>query len=579
MKKFLSYFIILFIFLFASCSKDEPIPEVTFPAGTTDYFQSSVDFDNKAGEKTITFTSNVPWSANVDDTRDGSSWCEVSPSSGEAGQATIKIAVKENTTYDDRNAVVRLTYGDSIKNIFINQKQLDALTLTSNRFEVPVSGGSITVEVKSNIDYQVKIADDCKNWIHESNTQSTRTLVASNLTFSIDPSYEYDKREGQIEIVSGDKKEIVTIYQAGEGILTLTKKEFNLSNSEQDITIEVNSNFEYSVELPLVDWITENSTNNRAMSTHTINLHIKENQSYDNRSTSLRVFDKNSNLSEEVVIVQSQTNVLQLDKKEYSFDENGGSFTVNINSNVDYKIKIGDSWIMEETTPTTRALVASSHTFKVAEMNVNGNRESKITISDETTGLTDEIIVKQINTFYLNSNSLELTAGDNSQLLLTNNTGISEKWESTNDNVATVDDKGNIKALAKGNATITVSTLDGKHKCECKIVVKDITDYISAYCGGGSIMSNNGLILYGSSLNWYFKNGSNNSVTLKSLQLIDGQTGRAGNEMSVDTVVAAGKSIGYSVSVGMAGIHTPVTCRYKYEFNGKTYIVEAVYRN
>ena len=51
MKKFLSYFIILFIFLFASCSKDEPIPEVTFPAGTTDYFQSSVDFDNKAGEK------------------------------------------------------------------------------------------------------------------------------------------------------------------------------------------------------------------------------------------------------------------------------------------------------------------------------------------------------------------------------------------------------------------------------------------------------------------------------------------------------------------------------------------------
>jgi hypothetical protein len=92
-------------------------------------------------------------------------------------------------------------------------------------------------------------------------------------------------------------------------------------------------------------------------------------------------------------------------------------------------------------------------------------------------------------------------------------------------------------------------------------------------------MSNNGLILYGSSLNWYFKNGSNNSVTLKSLQLIDGQTGRAGNEMSVDTVVAAGKSIGYSVSVGMAGIHTPVTCRYKYEFNGKTYIVEAVYRN
>ena len=90
-------------------------------------------------------------------------------------------------------------------------------------------------------------------------------------------------------------------------------------------------------------------------------------------------------------------------------------------------------------------------------------------------------------------------------------------------------------------------------------------------------MSNNGLILYGSSLNWFFKNGSSSTVTLKSLQLVDGQTGSAGNEMSVDAEVKAGESAGYSVSVVLAGIHTPVTCRYKYIYNGKTYTTEAVY--
>ena len=577
MKKILAYSFALIALLLSSCSKDELIPEVIFPVGTTDYFQTSIDFDNKAGEKTISFTSNVAWSASVDETRDGSSWCSVSPSSGEAGQAILKISVKENTTYDDRNAVVRLTYGDSIKSIFVNQKQLDALTLTSDRFEIPVSGGTVTVEVKSNIDYQVNISEDCKDWIHQSETKGTRALVASKLTFTIDPSYEYDKREGQIVIISGDKKEIVTVYQAGEGILTLTKNEFNISSSEQDIAIEVKSNFEYSVELPQVDWLTENTAQTRSVSTHTINLHVKENRSYNNRSTSIIVYDKNSNLSEEVIINQSQKNALQLDTKEYLFDENGGVFTVNINSNVDYKVKIGDNWITEETTPSTRALVSSSHTFKVSELSDNADRETKITFSDMNSGITDEVIVKQKNTFYLNTNNLELTAEDQSQLVLTNATGSPVTWGSSDNSVATVDNNGNVKAIARGNATITATTSDGKHKAECNILVKDITDYITAYCGGGSIMSNNGLILYGSSLNWFFKNGSSSTVTLKSLQLVDGQTGSAGNEMSVDAEVKAGESAGYSVRVGLAGIHTPVTCRYKYIYNGKTYTTEAVY--
>lgn len=493
MKRILAYSFALIALLLSSCSKDELIPEVTFPVGTTDYFQTSIDFDNKAGEKTISFTSNVAWSASVDETRDGSSWCSVSPSNGEAGQAVLKISVKENTTYDDRNAVVRLTYGDSIKSIFVNQKQLDALTLTSDRFEIPVSGGTVTVEVKSNIDYQVNISEDCKDWIHQSETKGTRALVASNLTFTIDPSYEYDKREGQIEITSGDKKEIVTVYQAGEGILTLTKKEFNISSSEQDIAIEVKSNFEYSVELPQVDWLTENTAQTRSVSTHTINLHVKENQSYDNRSTSIIVYDKNSNLSEEVIINQSQKNALQLDTKEFSFDENGGEFTVNINSNVDYKVKIGDNWITEETTPSTRALASSSHTFKVSEMSGNNDRETTITFSDKTTGITDEVIVKQSRKLFFESNAITLMLDDSKELSYTNKTEENLTWKSSNPSIVSVDNNGKVMALSKGNATITISTPDSKHTSSCYVTVKDITDCISmARTGTGMSVGSTG---------------------------------------------------------------------------------------
>ena len=87
----------------------------------------------------------------------------------------------------------------------------------------------------------------------------------------------------------------------------------------------------------------------------------------------------------------------------------------------------------------------------------------------------------------------------------------------------------------------------------------------------------NNLVQYGSKMNWTFSNGSTENVKLKSLQLIDGETNTKGNEMSVNKDVAAGKSVTYSITIEGAGIHLPVTCRFKFEFDGKEYTKDAVY--
>ncbi|MBR1880716.1 MAG: InlB B-repeat-containing protein [Prevotella sp.] len=63
------------------------------------------------------------------------------------------------------------------------------------------------------------------------------------------------------------------------------------------------------------------------------------------------------------------------------------------------------------------------------------------------------------------------------------------------------------------------------------------------------------------------------------MQLIDGETGSEGNVMSVNKVVEAGQSVSYTTTVGVVGIHTPVTCRFKYDYNGSEYTIDAVYKN
>ena len=93
---------------------------------------------------------------------------------------------------------------------------------------------------------------------------------------------------------------------------------------------------------------------------------------------------------------------------------------------------------------------------------------------------------------------------------------------------------------------------------------------------GGSVVVINGLIQYGSKLNWSFANNGNESVVLKSLQLIGGN-GYEGNLMDVNVEVNAHSSVAYATTVGLLGIVSPVTCRFWFEYNGEEYFVDAVY--
>lgn len=406
-------------------------------------------------------------------------------------------------------------------------------------------------------------------------------MVSSKLVFKIDASQDYEKREGTIYVISGDKQEIVKIYQAGAAMLTLTQNDFNLSSAEQNVTIEINSNFSYAVDMPNVDWVKEDITTTRAMSTHTLNLHVAANNTYDNRVATIRIYDKKSSLSETITINQSQLNAILLEKKDYVFDENGGEFSVNLKSNVNYKVHITDSWITENTTASssTRALASHGHTFTVAKMEYGKERSTKITFTDKNTGTAEELIITQKSPLYFNNSTLNIFTGNTKRLNLVNETGQNVTWSSSNPQVVSVDNQGNIKALKKGYATITVYTADKTHRSNCKVTVKDISDYVSAIFSGGSIMSINGLIKYGSNLYWTFNNNSTENLKLVSMQLVDGVTLSKGSEMSVNTTVNANSSKSYSTSIGLFGIHAPVTCIFKYEYNGSIYTTKAIYED
>ncbi len=581
MKNKLFYFLAALMMLsFSACSSDDPlVPSITVPTGTENYFGKNIDFDTSSGEKSITFNANMDWKIEIPQNIE---WCKVSPQSGSAGTQNVKISVSDNDTYDDRSAVLRFSVGDSVKTIIVNQKQLDALTLTADKFEVPQEGGTIDVEVKSNIDFSYSIPEEFKSWIHAASSRGgTRALTSRHLTFTVDASEEYEKREGQIVIKGNNKEEVINVYQGGGGILTLTPNDISVGSEGGTAEIVVNSNFDFDIDMPNVDWLKRvDASMTRAISSHVVKFNVAENKGYDDRSAIIKIFDKNSSLTEQVKITQSQLNAIIVDgEKSYSFDETGGNFTVSLNSNVKYEISIDGDWITESAAPArSRALSKSSHTFNVEKLLDNTERTGTVTFKNEATNTKEVVTVIQKPSLYFATSTMDLEEGGSEKLKYTNN--LEDKkvtFKSSNTDVATIGEDGILKAISRGKTTISVTSADGKHTDKCVVTVKNIVDYLDCSCLGGSVVSINGLLQYGSQLRWMLVNKSNSEITFKSMQLVDGVTGKAGNEMEVNGKLPAGQGVSYNVTIGLLGIHTPVTCRFKIEYNGKEYTVDAVY--
>jgi len=311
MKKHLFLFAALMCLVFASCSggggEDEPTPQPTTPKPETPTItldssisSSGVNFSDGENEKSISFTTSTDWTLSIAEVRSGTSWCIPSATSGPKGNATVKFTVTENTEYDDRSVSVNIKAGTVSKSFKITQKGVDALLVTSNTFEIDNVGGSIEVEVKSNINYQIEVAEAAKSWITETNS---RALTTQKHKFTIAANEEYDKREGEIYIKSGDRKETVKVYQTGNAVLVLSQKEYIVSDAGETITIDIKSNFEYGVQMPNVDWVSETSVS-RGMSSHTLKYAIAPNETHDTRSAEIIFYDKNSALKDTVTVTQ-----------------------------------------------------------------------------------------------------------------------------------------------------------------------------------------------------------------------------------------------------------------------------------
>lgn len=345
----------------------------------------SATVSSNSNTQSVIVTCNGTWALSGETV----SWCRPSKTTGQNNDV-VTFNIDENNLSDDRNATYTFTCATESAKFVLTQKGKDALTVTKSKFEVSAQGEQIAVEVNANISFDYEIAQADKSWV---SYVGLRAMTTSRLLFSISPNEETATREGTITITSEIGKETIKIYQFGASpALVLTQKEYIVPSDGQTIKVELNSNVDYEVAMPSVDWITESPT--RAISTHTHYYTIASNTTCDNRSTEIHFYNKENNIDEIVEITQLQKDALIIGKTDYQVPQEGGTVDVTLQHNIDFEIKINetDTWI---TQIETRALQENQLRFNISENTTGAERIGKIMIANTQQNISQTITITQ----------------------------------------------------------------------------------------------------------------------------------------------------------------------------------------
>ena len=349
----------------------------------------------EGGSTSLTFTATEAWTASVSETGTRAiDWLSVSPTSGEAGTATLVITALANDTYDERNAAVTVACGIERKVITITQKQQDALMVTSNKVEVEAEGGEFEIELKSNVSVTYEIEESARAWL--SAASDTRALTVSTLRFHAEGNTDTEPRQGVITL-NGDNglTEEVTVYQLGSGpALVLTQTEYVVGSDGETIQVELKSNNTYQIEMPPVDWIKEADT--RALSTYTHYFTVAPNETYDAREAVIRFVDRENGLEQTVTVTQMQRDAIVVAQDTYEVPTVYSRLELPVQANVNFTVETDVDWInlREE---DTKGLTESVLTFSIAPYMQSGDREGHIILISNA-GITQTIRVIQKGT-------------------------------------------------------------------------------------------------------------------------------------------------------------------------------------
>ena len=361
--------------LIAGCggtgTENEPeiTPEIKF---TEDIVTSGISVESAEQSITLSFSTNVAWSATV-----SADWLTISPSSGEAGKNSVKVEVEENRTGQPRSATITISDKESMQkvSVTVRQEALKAsLTVSPESLEFSANKGEEMLNVTSNTDWA--ITKDAE-WI---TLDSDKGKGLATIAAGVTENTSLTSRTGSITVSTSDGsvKKTVSVRQSGAAVVfSVDKNEHSVAAAGGDFTVKVTRNIGYKINSQ-PEWVKQtDKANSGNVDTYTFTAEA-------NTSTEARegviVFCNDNNECVPVTVKQAGANAtLSVSPAELTFTANTESKSLDVTSNTAWTAASGASWA------------------KLNKTNGSGNAQIAVT-AEENTAITQRSATITIKT-------------------------------------------------------------------------------------------------------------------------------------------------------------------------------------
>ena len=361
--------------LIAGCggtgTENEPeiTPEIKF---TEDIVTSGISVESAEQSITLSFSTNVAWSATV-----SADWLTISPSSGEAGKNSVKVEVEENRTGQPRSATITISDKESTQkvSVTVRQEALKAsLTVSPESLEFSANKGEEMLNVTSNTDWV--ITKDAE-WI---TLDSDKGKGVATIAAGVTENTSLTSRTGSITVstTDGSVKKTVSVRQSGADVIfTIDKNEFNVAAVGESFSVKVTHNIGYKINSQ-PEWVKQTGKVPGG-NTDTYTFNAEANTSTEAREGVI-VFCNDNNECVPVTVKQAGANAtLSVSPAELTFTANTESKSLDVTSNTAWTAASGASWA------------------KLNKTNGSGNAQIAVT-AEENTAITQRSATITIKT-------------------------------------------------------------------------------------------------------------------------------------------------------------------------------------
>ncbi|WP_296114148.1 BACON domain-containing protein [uncultured Alistipes sp.] len=159
--------------------------------------------------------------------------------------------------------------------------------------------------------------------------------------------------------------------------MTLTTDNRTIGSPGGLFTVEVQCTVDYEVELPdATEWLREVATGTPDTGIHY--FEADPNEEYDNRTASIVFTNRTFGLKQTFTLTQMQKNAILIAEESYSIDASGGTLDFEVNTNVDFRVELSETWIRQTTSPSVRGLVGRTLHFIIDPNPTTEPREATI---------------------------------------------------------------------------------------------------------------------------------------------------------------------------------------------------------